>query len=120
MSATLTEAEVIATGRTVLARLGADDFTWPSSEAGSTSLRAMRDGLEESLEDYEDVRKGRVHPGVVFPELEHYDGQAHDYALRKLADDVLAWARAAVLVVAGHCGEEAADALRAAEGGVRS
>lgn len=114
MSAILTEAEVIATGRTVLDRLGADDFTWPSSEAGSTSLRAMRDGLAESLEDYEDVGAGRIHPGRLFPELER-DGEAHDTALRRLADDVLAWARAAVDVVAWHRGEEAADALKAPE-----
>jgi hypothetical protein len=115
MTAILTEAGIILTGRVILARLGADDFTWPSSEAGCTSLRAMRDGLEGSLEDYESVRAGTLSPGRLFPELER-DDDGYNVALRRLADDVLAWARAAVLVVAGHCGEEAADALK---GGAR-
>jgi hypothetical protein len=114
-AATLTEAGIITTGRTVLARLAADDFSWPSSEAACTSLKVCRDGLEESLEDYEDVKAGRVHPGRLFPELEH-DDDAHDTGLRRLADDVRAWARAAVEVVAWHLGHEAAEALKAAEG----
>jgi hypothetical protein len=116
VSAVITEAEVIGTGRTVLARLRADDFPSPSSEAARTSLRACRDSLQESLEDYEDVKADRICPCAIFPELEH-DGEAHDIALRKLADDVLAWARAAVMVVAQHCGDETAEALRAGEGG---
>jgi hypothetical protein len=115
VTATLTEEQVIGTGRVILARTGADDFSGPSSDAGRTSLKACRDGLEESLEDYEDVRTGRIHAGAVFPELEHDECEVYSTALRLLADDVLAWARAAVLVVAGHCGEEAADALKAPE-----
>jgi hypothetical protein len=114
MTALITEAEVITTGRTVLARIGADGFSWPSDEAGRVSLRACRDGLTETLEDYEDVMSGRIHADRVFPELEH-DGEGYRTALRKLADDVLAWARAAVMVVGEHCGHEAAEALSAAE-----
>jgi hypothetical protein len=114
VTATLTEAEVIATGRTVLARIDADTFAWPSDARGCTSLHACRDGLRDDLEAYENVKAGRIHPGTVDVELEH-DDDAYNTALRKLADDVLAWARAAVLVVAGHCGEEAADALKAPE-----
>jgi hypothetical protein len=119
MTAALSEAGIITTGVTVLARTGADGFSWPSSFTGATSLHMCREGLTDSLEDYEDVKAGRIHPGRVFPELEH-DDDAYDTALRRLADDVLAWARAAVLIVAGHCGAEAADALKAAEAGVAS
>src|ERR1700722_16418159 len=101
---TLTEAEVIATGRTVLARIYADSFTWPSSARGCDSLRECCDGLRESRRDYLNVKAERIHPGTIFPELEH-DDDAYNTALRKLADDVLAWARAAVLVVTEHCGQ---------------
>jgi hypothetical protein len=114
MNALITEAEVITTGRTVLARIGADDFSWPSDEAGRVSLRACRDGLTETLEVYEDIEAGRIQPASEFPELAG-DDEAYGTALRKLADDVLAWARAAVMVVGEHCGQEAAEALSAAE-----
>ena len=113
---TITEAQVIETGRTVLARLTADDFPWPSGKAARRLLGACRDGLAECLEDYEGVRDGQIHPGRIFPELEH-DDDGYGTALRKLADDVLAWARAAVLVVRDHCGQEAADVLAAADRG---
>ena len=113
----ITEAEVIETGRTVLARLNADDFAGPSGKAARRLLGACRDGLAECLEDYEGVRDGQIHPGAIFPELEH-DDEAHGTALRKLADDVLAWTRAAVLVVRDHCGQKAADVLAAADRGV--
>jgi|HubBroStandDraft_6_1064221.scaffolds.fasta_scaffold848614_2 hypothetical protein len=119
MTATLTEAEAIATGRTILARTAADDFTWPSDARACTSLHACRDGVRDSRRDYLNVKAGRIHPGAIFPELEH-DDDAYDTALRKLADDVLAWARAAVLVVAEHVGPEAAEALKAAEVGAQS
>jgi hypothetical protein len=114
---TLTEAQVITTGRTVLARLNADDFAGPSGKAARRLLGACRDGLAESWDDYQGVKDGQIHPGRIFPELEH-DDDGYSVALRKLADDVLAWARAAVLVVRDHVGQEAADAL--ADGGVRS
>jgi hypothetical protein len=115
-TATLTEAQVITTGRTVLARLNADDFAGPSGKAARRLLGACRDGLAESWDDYQGVKDGQIHPGRIFPELEH-DDEAHGTALRKLADDVLAWARVAVLVVRDHCGQETADVLAAAEGG---
>jgi hypothetical protein len=118
MTATITEAEVITTGRTVLARIGADDFSWPSSEAGRVSLRACRDGLTEALEVYEDIEAGRIQPASEFPELAG-DGEAYGTALRKLADDVLAWARAAGHAVRTHCGQEAAEVL-SSEGGAQS
>lgn len=95
---TLTETEVIAEGRAVLARLAADDFAWPSDGRECASIRDIKDGLADAIETYEEILGDRRHPVSEFPELAR-DGEAYDTALRKVADDVRSWTGVAAEVL---------------------
>jgi hypothetical protein len=101
----LTQPEILTTARTVLSRMSADDFIWPSGKAECTSLRECRDGLAEALDDYEALARHQLQPAALFPDLGHRQDDARDIALRRTADDVLEWAQAAVLVVRERCAE---------------
>ena len=90
MSATIAlttaEAEAIARANAALSWIGADTFPWAHARAGE--IKACRDELRESLEDYAALTASQVHPATLFPDLEDGRDNAMETALDWVTEDI--------------------------------
>ena len=115
MSATIAlttaEAEAIARANAALSWIRADTFPWAHARTGE--IKACRDELRESLEDYAALTASQVHPATLFPDLEDGRDNAMETALDRVTEDIRAWT-GAVEVLAN----EAEDTARMHEEGL--
>ena len=90
MSATIAlttaEAEAIARANAALSWIRADTFPWAHARTGE--IKACRDELRESLEDYAALTASQVHPATLFPDLEDGRDNAMETALDWVTEDI--------------------------------
>lgn len=118
MAPAKSEAEIIVAAKGVLFRAESGDIPWPDgftwTDSFRGSFRMARCGLRETLEIHELIKSEIIHPASEFADLEDEAG-AYGIALSRIAEDISMWAEALVLVIAEHCGSEAAEYVSGTE-----
>jgi hypothetical protein len=107
-----TEAEAVAYARSVLSRAEAARFCHLHRD-----ILMAAAGLRDTLEDYDLIRNGWLHPATAYEDLGRHQDDATATALSRKASEIGVWVSALTIVIRERRGD--ADAEFVAKGGLQ-